>query len=96
MSAGDWKAFFQAAQDGDKRLVHYYLESGIDPNYQHPEVMTTALCVSIAHGHDDIASLLLQYGSDPLIKNVIDDLNAREAAVQYNRVTILRILDEKR
>ena len=70
MSAGDWKALFKAPQEGDLELVQYYIRLGVDINYQHPEVMTTALIESIRSGHFWIANCLLKNGADPKLKEV--------------------------
>jgi len=71
MSGGDWKAMFAAVQAGDLNLVEYYLKMSIDPNYQHPEFMASALVESIRFDHIDITKLLLEHGADPLIKEVL-------------------------
>lgn len=70
MSAGDWKAMFKGIQDNDLELVRYYLEAGIDPNYQHPEFMALPLAESIRYNHIEIAKLLLLNGAKPLIMEI--------------------------
>ncbi len=70
-SGGDWKEMFRAIQEGDLELVRYYLKSGIDPNYQHPEYLAAPLVECIRYDHIDIAQLLLEYGADPHIKEVM-------------------------
>ncbi len=65
MSGGDWKALFQASQEGDLDLIKYYLDAGIDPNYQHPEFLTTPLIESIRCGHVAVARYLLERGANP-------------------------------
>ena len=67
MSAGDWKAMFQAIQNDDIELVRYYLSSGVDPNHQHPEFMALPLVESIRSNHLEIARLLLENGADPTL-----------------------------
>lgn len=94
MSAGDWKAMFEAAQDGALEVVRYYLAQGVDPNHQHPEVMSTPLFISIKHGHRDVVELLLAQGADPGIKTQLEGMDARQAARHYKRDDILRILDK--
>lgn len=61
---------FKAVQQGDESLVEYYLRSGIDPNYQHPEFMASALVESIRFNHLAISKLILDNGGDPKIKEV--------------------------
>ncbi len=69
-SGGDWKDMFKAVQDGNFELVDFYLKSGIDPNYQHPEFMASALVESIRFKQLEIAKLILENGGDPNIKEV--------------------------
>ena len=66
MSGGDWKAMFKGIQDNDIELVKFYLKSGIDPNYQHPEYMALPLAESIRYGNVEITEVLLQNGATPL------------------------------
>lgn len=70
MSAGDWKDMFKGVQENDMELVKYYLKSGIDPNYQHPEFMALPLAESIRYDHMDMAKLLLAHGADPLVREM--------------------------
>jgi len=70
MSAGDWKELYISAQNGNLDLVKYHIQTGVDPNYQHPEFMTTPLIVSIENRHFEIAEYLLKNGSDPKMKEV--------------------------
>jgi len=94
MSAGNWKDMYLAAESGDLQLVRFYLELGIDPNYQHPEVMATVLFVSIKMGHRKMVELLLSYGADPMIKSILEDLNAYQVAKEYRQQETLDILDK--
>ncbi|MEK9803879.1 MAG: ankyrin repeat domain-containing protein, partial [Curvibacter sp.] len=63
MSAGDWKDLYAAASQGDLARVRYHLRAGVNPNYQHPEVLCTPLVASILHGHDAVALCLLEQGA---------------------------------
>ena len=54
-----------AAQQGNLALVRYHVEQGVDPNYQHPELLTTPLIESIEYGHAGITAFLLAHGADP-------------------------------
>ena len=67
MSGGDWKIMFKGIQENDLELVKYYLRSGIDPNYQHPEFMALPLAESIRYNHFELSKLLFEKGADPLI-----------------------------
>ena len=65
MSAGDWKDMYAAAVAGDLALVRLHISAGVNPNYQHPEILCTPLVASLIHGHDAIARYLLTHGADP-------------------------------
>lgn len=65
MAAGDWKDLFKAVHEGDLNLVQYHLSMGVNPNYQHPELLTTPLIASLEAEQLEIASLLLEQGADP-------------------------------
>lgn len=68
MAAGDWKEMLLATEQGDLELVRYHLKMGVDPNYQHPEFLTTPLIESIRFGNLEIAQLLLEHKADPNIE----------------------------
>ena len=65
MSAGDWKDMYAAAVSGDLALVRHHIGAGVNPNYQHPEILCTPLVASLIHGHHEIAHYLLAHGADP-------------------------------
>ena len=65
MSGGDWKEMLVAVQKGNIELVNYYISEGIDVNYEHPELMTTALIESVQFDQLEIARLLMEHGADP-------------------------------
>jgi len=93
MSAGDWKDMYGAAVDGDLALVRHHINAGVNPNYQHPEILCTPLVASLIHGHTDIAHYLLEHGADPQLRSDFDDMTPLEAARRYRRsefVTLLR------
>lgn len=65
MNAGDWKDMIVAIQNGDYDLVKYHISQGFDPNYHHPEMLTSPLAESIEIEHVGITELLLKNGADP-------------------------------
>ena len=65
---GDWKEMFAAAEQGDIELLKYHLRMGVDPNYQHPEYMTSPLIECVRLGKLDVVKILLENGADPNIK----------------------------
>ena len=98
MSAGDWKDLYAAALAGDLPLVRYHVSAGVDPNYQHPEIMCTPLVASLIAGHDEVAHHLLAHGADPHMRSEFDGLTPLQAARKHGRaefVTLLRKLGAK-
>ncbi len=93
MSGGDWKSMFKAIQEGDYELTAYYLRLGIDPNYQHPEYMASALVESIRYNHLKITKLLLESGADPRIREVMGGDTATKIAQMENNQTALDLLN---
>ena len=80
MSAGDWKSLYQAAEDGNLALVQYHLAEGVNPNYQHPEILRTPLVASLVEGHLDVACYLLDNGADANLMSEMDNLTPLQAA----------------
>ena len=70
MDGGNWKEMFKAVEEGDYHLTDYHLKRGVDPNYQHPEFLESALVEAVRQNHLDIAKLLIDFGADPLIKDI--------------------------
>ncbi|MEL6988407.1 MAG: ankyrin repeat domain-containing protein [Bacteroidota bacterium] len=91
MSGGDWKQMFKAIQENDIELVSYYLQSGIDPNYQHPEYMALPLSESIRYNHKNIAQLLVKSGAETSIIEMESGLTAFDLAEKMGRSNFLNI-----
>ncbi len=92
MSAGDWKEMFAACQSGDLDLVKYHIGNGIDPNYRHPEFMTTGLNASVQAGHLAIIKFLLVNGADPTIEDAWTGENAISIAEKMEKVDLVELL----
>jgi ankyrin repeat protein len=90
---GDWKEMLTAAENGDLALVQYHIETGIDPNYQHPELLTTPLIESALAGHFDVVKYLLENGAKPEIKGAFDGLTALDVAKIKKHKQIIRLLE---
>jgi ankyrin repeat protein len=66
--AGDWKALYAAAVDGDVEACVFALECGVDPDYQHPEFGTTPLIAAAEAGQLGVVRALLDAGADPGVR----------------------------
>lgn len=93
MSGGDWKTMFKAIQENDLELVNYYLHLGMDPNYQHPEVLALPLSESVRYANDDITKLLLSYGAKISIVEIETGITTRELAKQLKNESVIEMFD---
>jgi len=66
-TGGSWKDFWLNASQpggGDIDLIAGHLRNGVDPNYQHPEMESTALCEAVRAGNVKVVDFLLTYHLD--------------------------------
>lgn len=89
---GDWKEMFHAAQKGDLELVKYHIKNGIDPNYQHPEYLTSVLIEAATLGQAEVVQYLLENGADIHAKAVMGGETALEAAKIYRQKEVIKVL----
>lgn len=94
MAAGDWKEMLIAAQNGDLPLVRYHIRMGENPNYQHPEFLTTPLIEAAAFGHKEIVTFLLENGAEPHLKSGFSSDTALKMACDNGHSEIEKILEE--
>ena len=94
MSGGDWKDLYQAAMAGDLALVQHHIAEGINPNYQHPEILCTPLVASIINGHLQIALYLLTQGADPNMLSIMDSLTPLQAAKRHQHLEVVEALEK--
>ncbi len=94
MSGGDWKAMFKGIQENDLELVRFYLNSGIDPNYQHPEYMALPLSECIRYDHLKIAALLLQKGANPSIIEMESGVTSLENAKKLDKNNFVKLIEQ--
>ncbi|MEM1321097.1 MAG: ankyrin repeat domain-containing protein [Bacteroidota bacterium] len=92
MSAGDWKDLFAACKNGDLELVKYHIKMGVNPNYQHPEFMTSPLLESIRANQIDIIKYLLANGADPYQKEGFGSDDAFTIAKSTKNKEVLALL----
>ena len=93
-AGGNWKDFFAAAARGDLELVKFHLASGVDADYQHPEVMTTALIEAASYGRLEVVRALLAHGADAQIRSMMDGWTALEAASERGHEQVAQLLAE--
>lgn len=96
MSGGDWKDMFYAAERGDVETVRYHIRNGIDPNYQHPEFLTTALVEAVKYNRQEVVKYLLENGARPELKSEFEGIDGYEAARKLNNVEMLALFGLER
>lgn len=79
-TGAEWKDMFHAAIEGDLEMVRFQLDQGVDIDYAHPEMQSTALVEACLAGHREIAHLLLDRGADPLLASDMEQCTPIEAA----------------
>lgn len=94
MSAGDWKELYQAVETGNYDLVEYHVKSGVNLNYQHPEILMNLLVTAIKLKQNKIVWLLLEKGADPKLESYYDQLTPLQAAVKYQNAEVIAKLKE--
>lgn len=94
MDGGNWKEMFCAVTAGDLELVRYHLRMGIDPNFQHPEVLSLPLVESARLGNVAITALLLRSGADPTLKAGWEGVDALTMATSQEQADVARMLRE--
>ncbi|NYE37788.1 ankyrin repeat protein [Nocardioides cavernae] len=80
MSHGDYKAFFAAACAGDVALVEHHLDAGVDVDFVHAELQSTALVAAIEEGRAEVAVLLLERGASPTLLSPLEGMTPLQAA----------------
>ena len=62
---GNWKELVRSVTEGDLEIARYHLDQGVDPNFQHPEAMTTPLHEAVKAQRYDSVKLLLEHPMNP-------------------------------
>jgi uncharacterized protein len=92
MSAGNWKELVYAAERGDLDLMRYHLRLEVDPNYQHPEFLTTPLIEAARQNQPEAVQLLLEFGADPHLASQLGGETAQAVAKLHRHQAVLRVL----
>lgn len=96
MSGGDWKDMFYATERGDVETVRYHIRNGIDPNYQHPEFLTTALVEAVKNNQLAVVQYLLDHGAKPELKSEFEGIDGYEAARRLDDTEMLALFGLER
>lgn len=94
MAAGDWKDLLDAAQRGDLDLVRYHINQGVNPNYQHPELLTTPLIESVEFEQIEVAKFLLENGADASIPAGFSTETALKVAKRKQHKDLIKLLKQ--
>ncbi len=92
MHGGNWKEMFYAVEGDDLELLRYHLRMGIDPNFQHPEVLTLPIVEAARLGRTEMVALLLEHGADPGQPAAWERKNALETAEEHRQHEVVDLL----
>lgn len=73
---------YKASQDGDLELAKFHLREGVDPNHQHPEILSLPIVAAIQAGHSKVVKALLESGAKTRLISVFDNMTALQAAAK--------------
>ena len=83
----------QGSDDGELSIIKNHLQNGLDPNFQHPEYMTTPLIEASRVGNVGAVDLLLGLGkADPAIESDLDGCTPLDVAMQAKQHATVDIL----
>jgi uncharacterized protein len=91
---GDWKEMFRGVEENDFDLVRYYISTGIDLNYQHPEFLTSALIESINRNHLEMMVFLIENGAKPDVKEAFSFKSPMTIAKETRNKEAVEILNK--
>ena len=92
MSAGDWKDMLHAAETGNLPLLKYHMNQDVNPNYQHPELLTTPLIVGIENGQEEVVRYLLENGADPTLKAGFSNDSPLKVAKSLKNKAVVKLI----
>lgn len=93
MASGDWKALVKALWDGDLESARYFIQLGVDVNYEPPELLTTPLIEAVQGGQVELVALLLEHGADPRQRAGFNEKTPLEIAKANNQEEIIQLLE---
>jgi hypothetical protein len=90
---GNVKELCTAASEGKVDIVKYHLDMGMDPNFQHPEFMTTPLIEAARFGRTAVVQLLLERGkADPTVTADFEGCTALEEAMKEGHHDVVDLI----
>jgi len=93
---GNWKDLLKASEEGDVARARYHLNSGVDPNFQHPEYFTAPIHEAIKNGNLEIVKILVEQGNaNPALIEELTDETTIEIARSHLQFQILDYLNTK-
>jgi ankyrin repeat protein len=86
---------FLGVQTNDLKMVKYYLDEGVDVNYQHPEYMTSPLIEAIVNKYPAMVKLLIENGADVKLKEAYTQVTPLRAAEKVGNKEIYNLIRGK-
>lgn len=88
MDSGGWKDLVQAIIDQDMEKFNYYIEMDFDPDFLHPEMMTSVLIEATRTGNLEMTRQLLEKGATPKLTSQLGESAIQIAKRNKNRELI--------
>lgn len=95
MDSGGWKDLVQAIIDKDIKKFNYYIDMDFDPDFLHPEMMTSVLIEAARIGHLEMTERLLNKGASPKLTSQMGE-SAIQIAKNNKDKELLKLLKKYR
>lgn len=96
MQSGDYKALIQSVLNNDIETTRHYLSMGLNPNFCHPEIMTTPLIEAVRTQNISMIQLLMEYDADPQVVSQMGESALSLAKRDKNQKLISLLSNKKR
>ena len=93
MDSGGWKDLVQAIIDQDMEKFNYYIEMDFDPDFLHPEMMTSVLIEAARTGNLEMTQQLLEKGANPELTSQLGE-SAIQIAKRNNNRELIKLLKQ--
>lgn len=91
-SGGNWKELHEACISGNLPLVKYHIKMGVDPNYQHPEFLTSPFLDALREQQVEVVEYLLQHGADPSATELWESVTAFEITKATQNQDLIQLM----